>query len=120
MIDSNYYSYITKLELDGKNENAEGKIKSVKGLESFLNLETLILSTNNISSNNNESKINYLKDIPTLKTLILSENNLQNADVITKYKYLESVDLSGNNIEDISAFAEWFQMIHHKCYICFQ
>ena len=111
MIDSSYYYNITKLELDGKNENADGKIKSVKGLESFLNLETLILSTNSISSNNDESKINYIKDIPSLKTLILSENKLQNADVISNSKYLESVDLSGNEITDISAFTDWVKML---------
>ena len=42
---------------------------------------------------------------------MLSDNDLQNADVITNYKNINRIDLSNNNISDLTDFDKWMEML---------
>ncbi len=94
---------VTELNLAG---SGNAKIRNVKGLESFYNLTNLNLSNNLITSNNSESKINYLMDIVNIQTIDLSDNLLTNADIVKKYTKATKILLANNKISDISAFSE--------------
>ncbi|MBQ3145256.1 MAG: leucine-rich repeat domain-containing protein [Clostridia bacterium] len=87
------------------------RVKSIKGLESFINLKYIDLAVNSISNDNSVSKINLLKDLPQIQTLILSDNDLQSADVITNYKNITKIDLSNNEISDLTPFKMWLEML---------
>ena len=91
--------------------NDKEKVRNVTGLQAFASLEILNLSINSISSDNNESDIDLLKELKNIKTLNLSDNQLSNANVITDYKSLESLDLSNNNISELKPFEEWLAML---------
>lgn len=97
---------VTELTLTGD----EGKrVKSIKGLESFINLKILDLSTNDISSDDSISRIDLLKDLPNIEQLNLSDNKLETADVITKFKLIKRLSLANNNIISLQPFEEWLQ-----------
>ena len=102
---------VTELTLTGN----EGKrVKNVAGLESFINLKILNLSTNDISSDDSISKINLLKDLPNIEQLNLSDNQLETADVITNFKLIKRINLANNNISSLQPFEEWLQNLKNK------
>ena len=102
---------VTELTLTGD----EGRrVKNIKGLESFINLKILNLSTNDISSDNSISKINLLKDLPNIEQLNLSDNQLEMADVITNFKLIKRINLANNNISSLQPFEEWVQNLKDK------
>lgn len=104
-------SKVTELVLTGS-ENE--KVVDIKGLESFIKLKNLNLSTNNISSDNSISNIDLLKDLPEMTNINLSDNNLKTADVITNYKNITNINLANNEIENLEAFKEWKEFIISK------
>lgn len=101
-------SKVTELVLTGS-ENE--KVVDIKGLESFIKLKILNLSTNNISSDNSISNIDLLKNLPAMTNINLSDNNLKTADVITNYKNITNINLANNEIENLEAFSEWKNFI---------
>ena len=110
-IESKQHSNIKTLDLSGSNEYPEEKIKNVKGLESLIKTTTLLLSTNSISSDNDISKINYIKDMPCLENLRMQNNLLTDVNVISNTKTLKSVNFAGNQITNIDAFTQWKEML---------
>lgn len=79
-------------------ENNVTKAKSLKGLESAINAETVRL--NGLNCNDN---LEFLKKFKKIKDLSLTANNLQNIDFIKDMLYLESLNISTNKLTNISA-----------------
>ncbi len=88
----NYYVDDDKLSLWGiKLTN----IAEIKGLENFINLKSLKLSANRITT---ISKLDQLKDLQKLE---LNENKIREINGLENLTNLKELDLSGNQIEEI-------------------
>ena len=95
---------VKSLNLAGKNDS---KVSNLEGMQNFVNLNELNLSGNNISSDNNTSKIDLLKTLSKITHLNLAGNALTDANVITDFKKIKNIDLSDNQISDLVPFNTW-------------
>jgi len=81
---------ITQLNISSKN------IKSVIGLEKFINLEFFIAENNSISD------VSMLKTLTKLKNFDIENNNVTDVSVLANFPELKTVILKANGITDIS------------------
>lgn len=83
----------------------DNEIKSIRNLPLMPNLETLILSNNNIE----EIDASFAECLPNLKSLILANNRLgefRQLTPLSRCKKLESLVLIGNNVTKITGYRE--------------
>lgn len=71
----------------------------LKELKYMKNLETLILSNNNLTS------IDFVKDLPNLKSLYVHDNDVSDISVLKSFTNLREFGANNNPISDISVFS---------------